>query len=429
MGLSRLAHLSSTTSGARRTRFGTKKPRQLTARLARVLLPALCRHTQGKPFRPQVFRAWLRLRLHSKEWHVPSVDESGKILKSLARNRSTSATPHGAWKPHGVRYIDQEGSSSVSNLRGFQKTLRGGQVHVSWHEYGSIFRLRKSEPASRGTFEVVSVSAYKRITCAVSKRTLQIQRAGERVEFKNSLVLDLGRSSLGSAVQPWSFVYLHSFSNRGFDYMDFPHYFGVGGTQLRVILPTAPMQEQTCFQDWMVWKGERLQWRRIKFNSWFDYLTDKAGTGENHICIKSLLDMRERIHALIRREVQRVGGDPKRVIVGGASQGCCLALDAAMTYPEELGGVVGLVGHLLGSTPLDPTKKHMPLHLFHEASDREMPWKWVKGTVQRLIDEGFNVTSKREADPSGSGHWIQDIEGAWIRSALRRIIFSHGVGL
>ena len=29
------------------------------------------------------------------------------------------------------------------------------------------------------------------------------------------------------------------------------------------------------------------------------------------------------------------------------------------------------------------------------------------------------VSSKRERDPAGCGHWIQDIEGRWVRSALR----------
>jgi len=165
-----------------------------------------------------------------------------------------------------------------------------------------------------------------------------------------------------------------------------------------------------------------LQWRRIKFNAWFDYLTDRAGKAENDIDLDSLADMRQRLHALIRREVQRLGGDSRRVILGGASQGCCVALDAALTYPEELGGVIGLVGHLLRSTPTDTPHKSMPLHLFHEAKDEEMKWRWVKGTVDRLRRAGFNVTSKRETDPSGSGHWIQEIEGKWICSALRQIV-------
>jgi len=119
-----------------------------------------------------------------------------------------------------------------------------------------------------------------------------------------------------------------------------------------------------------------------------------------------------------------MGGNAKRVIVGGASQGCCVALDAALTYPKELGGVIGLVGHVLYHTPLDrgPELSSMPIHLFQEAKDGEMNWRWVKDIVARVAAAGFNVICKREADPAGSGHWIQEIEGKWICSALREII-------
>jgi phospholipase/carboxylesterase len=232
---------------------------------------------------------------------------------------------------------------------------------------------------------------------------------------------------VGARTKPeWTLIYLHSFSNKGRDYKDFPHYFGIGGANIRVVIPSAPQQEQSCFKDWNVWKGERLGWRRIKFSSWFDYLTDKAGSSENHIDLASLLEMRSRLHSLIKSEVRRLGGNSQRVLLGGASQGCCVALDAAMTYPEELGGVIGCVGHHLSCTPLDVAKRSMPLYLFHEATDKEMQWKWVKGTVQRLIDAGWKVYSKRESDPAGCGHWIQDIEGQWVRSALRRIVANAG---
>merc|ERR1740138_1727499 len=99
------------------------------------------------------------------------------------------------------------------------------------------------------------------------------------------------------------------------------------------------MMEQTCFSDWNVW--QRGAWRRKRFRAWFDYITDQGGSAENKIRLASLLAVRARIHSLIDREVQRLGGNPKRVILGGASQGCCVALDAALTYPEELGGVIG----------------------------------------------------------------------------------------
>lgn len=301
------------------------------------------------------------------------------------------------------------------------KTERARPSWVSWHEYGSVYSVQKVESSQKEQFKVVLRSGFRRVGMVESRRDVGGCSSEGILPFKNTLVFSPWRHGTGRIKPEWSLIYLHSFSSKGADYRNLPHYFGISNAAVKVIVPTAPRQEQTCFEDWQVWKGSRLKWRRIKFTAWFDYLTDKAGKGENGIDLKSLLGMRARIHEVIRKEVKNMGGDPKRVIVGGASQGCCVALDAAMTYPEELAGVIGIVGHVLGSTPLDPAKRSMPLYLFHEATDKEMDWKWVKPTVQRLVKEGFNVISRREQDPTGSGHWVQDIEGVWLRSALRKI--------
>lgn len=404
------------------------KPRLLVAKHARSLLPGLYQQTQGKPFSPPVFRSWLRRRLPRKQWQLPTAEEATSILRTLAQKRRLaggSMESIGTWEAQGVQYADPDGSADVSNIVGFSQGAAGaGSKIVMWHESGHVYRLQKAEPVSRGKFQVARSPAFKRIRCSVAKRSLPPAPGKPKSdEFKGSLILE-PQPAKGSALAPrYTLIYLHSFSNKGTDYTDYPQYFGVGGAHIRVVLPTAPLLEQTCFKHWMVWRGKRMGWRPIRFNSWFDYITDRAGSRENDIGLESLVAMRARIHGLIQREVNRLGGDARRVILGGASQGCCVALDAAMTYPDELGGVVGIVGHILGCTPLDVTKRNMPIHLFHEASDKEMRWKWVEGTVQRLTDAGFNVTSQREKDPADCGHWVQDIEGAWIRSGLRRIIF------
>jgi len=394
----------------------TKEKRQLTLKHAQRLLPNLYAFTKGAHFEAE---AWLRwLRGFRPGLQLPSVQEASELLMQLSQSRRVDRKvlpAPAAWKPQGVRFMDEQGDARVQNLHGFEE--QSGLL--TWHEYGGLFRLRR-HPSERGIYAVERSAALQRARAIVSRRTVGLQ-AGKKSAFKSSIVIDTLPPS-GPVMEPqWSFIYLHSFSQKGTDYLDFPHYFNVCGANVRVVVPTAPLLEQQCFKDWYVWRGERLQWRRIKFNAWFDYLTDKGGVAENEICIKSLLAVRERLHGLLRQEVQRVG-DPRRVIVGGASQGCCAALDAALTFEQELGGVIGLVGHLLSSTPLDQKKLNMPLHLFHEEADKEMRWKWVKPSVQRLIDAGFNVSSKRERDPAGCGHWIQEIEGTWIRSAMRHIV-------
>lgn len=396
-----------------------KQLRQLDASSARPHLLGLHRHTKGEAFRVQAFRTWLQQRIVSKGFRLPSVLEAQKLLASLVR------ADRSVWAPQGVSWTDAEGSGSVDNVQGFEQGPPSNAGRwVAWNECGFAYRLRK-DSKQRDCYQVVRTKAFKRLSCTVARRTLAVQTESGEAQFKQSVVFDPRRLGAGPAPPPWSLIYLHSFSGQGTNYQDFPHYFGVSSAPVRVLLPTAPLQEQTCFDEWFVYRGKRLKWRPIQFNSWFDYRTDKGGTGENQMTLESLLEMRARIHALIRQEVRRVG-DPRRVIVGGASQGCCVALDAALTYPDMLAGVIGVVGHVLGLTPLDPAKRQLPIHLFHEANDREMQWKWIQPTVQRLVDAGFNVKSQREADPANCGHWVQDIEGQWIRSALRKIINREG---
>ncbi|CAE7855969.1 unnamed protein product, partial [Symbiodinium sp. KB8] len=486
----------------------TKEKRQLTLKHAQRLLPNLYAYTKGAHFEAEVWLRWLRGFRPGLQ--LPSVQEASELLMKLSQSRRVDSKllpAPAAWKPQGVRFMDEQGDARVQNLHGFEE--QSGLL--TWHEYGGLFRLRR-HPSERGIYAVERSAALQRARAMVSRRTVGLQ-AGKKSAFKSSIVIDTLPPS-GPVMEPqWSFIYLHSFSQKGTDYLDFPHYFNVCGANVRVVVPTAPLLEQQCFKDWYVWRGERLQWRRIKFNAWFDYLTDKVftkilwwrltvmakaltfalsvtaislamstdmadmdnalaadgecaagqecalnalqqkavvaqlqaedsvekfaaaleegeeelaeaeaqskvghtaseaekwgpsppppaafnpywgnpygqmhpgfnpyggspyggnpysvpglgvggcltkiqgsscmvfscaksrgpttcnlegGVAENEICTKSLLAVRERLHGLLRQEVQRVG-DPRRVIVGGASQGCCAALDAALTFEQ-----------------------------------------------------------------------------------------------
>ena len=41
---------------------------------------------------------------------------------------------------------------------------------------------------------------------------------------------------------------------------------------------------------------------------------------------------------------------PGKVFLVGYSQGCCQMLDAGLTYPKKLGGLIGFKGHILSYT-------------------------------------------------------------------------------
>eukprot|EP00929_Paragymnodinium_shiwhaense_P016680 TRINITY_DN12525_c0_g1_i1.p1 TRINITY_DN12525_c0_g1~~TRINITY_DN12525_c0_g1_i1.p1 ORF type:complete len:466 (-),score=73.08 TRINITY_DN12525_c0_g1_i1:117-1469(-) len=417
------------------------------------LLPGLFRHTKGKPFSPEALRLYLRRHPAArKSWIPPESKEdaarllqraagslkSGKSQKALRvkTKASEASKPVSHFHANGTQWIDPEGDAGISNCKGYKKKDRANCRWLSWQEFGTVYELRTSMMQNaKGHYQVSQDVAVQRRGCVASVEDVggagcDVEGVGSaRDVFQKVVVFNPRSDGDGDAVTPrWTFIYLHSFSNKGADYHDFPHYFNIGDEPVRVVIPTSPYVEQSCFKDWNIWKGWKQGWQRIKFQSWFDYITDRGGVEENEVNENSLREIRARLHSLIRAEVERLGGDSSRIILGGMSQGCCVALDAAMTYPDALGGVVGLVGHIMKYTPLDAKKRSMPLHLFHETNDEEMRWSWVRRTVQKLIDAGFNVHSRREPDPSGAGHWIQEIEGDWIRSALRRIVHAREHG-
>jgi len=423
-------------------------PGEVAPRDIRSLLPRFKRQVGGRCFGLREFRSFLQKALACKPKELPTDDGCLELLRRTVRY------PKPLWQVAGLRYQDAYGSSEVSNVSGFHKQRGLAAERVIWHEYGSLFRLRESSDA--GLFEIVKLNGARKVGFSVSRQQLRI-RLPQHPEHEDAESLRLeglmpeeGRElmpqqskrrrgpgrpreslqcravvfdpllPLGSCVPQWSLIYLHMFSCKGADYVDYPHYFGIADAAVRVVLPTAPLQDQDCFSDWWVRSPRSQKWALMKFNSWFNYRTNHCGKKENAYCLESVLECRRLIHNVISEEVKRVG-DPRRVIIGGASQGGCAALDAAYTYPEELGGAIGVVTHLLSSTPLNPEKKSMPVHLFHEPSDEEMNWGFVQGTVQRMKDEGCNVVSRRERDPCNGGHHIGHIEGTWIRRALREL--------
>ena len=46
-----------------------------------------------------------------------------------------------------------------------------------------------------------------------------------------------------------------------------------------------------------------------------------------------------------RKEKEKIG-KYNRIFLAGYSQGCCMALEAGITFPKTLGGIIGFKGHI-----------------------------------------------------------------------------------
>ena len=82
-----------------------------------------------------------------------------------------------------------------------------------------------------------------------------------------------------------------------------------------------------------------------KSNAWFDYVSDRGGAQEDVIDHHSLRNERVRLLNLVAHEKKKYG-DEVPILLGGLSQGGCMALDIA-TRINDLAGVVTCVSHRL----------------------------------------------------------------------------------
>ncbi|CAJ1398685.1 unnamed protein product [Effrenium voratum] len=216
-------------------------------------------------------------------------------------------------------------------------------------------------------------------------------------------------------------VYLHGFSRCGPEYLPkgrlgFCMPWVPGGDRargLRAVLPTA-----SCLrQPW----GETG-------TSWYGY----AAPNHNRVGdAESLRATRRRLDSMVHAEVERLG-DGRRLFLGGASQGCVMALDVYIRLAVELrlGGFVGSVGFVptdsKGFTGADRALRCLladseqavrPLWLQCAMDDFDaVPWRSVVAPSLRRA-EGLPGLQIRQV--AGRGHGIEDWEAHIVNDLLR----------
>ena len=110
---------------------------------------------------------------------------------------------------------------------------------------------------------------------------------------------------------------------------------------------------------------------------------------------------------------------PARVVLGGFSQGACLALEFAARFAARLGGVFAYSGALitldhpgdLAGTPVfmgvDERDGHIPLDRFHQSSEA---LRGLNASVDARVYQGL-------------GHGINTEEMNAVRESMRELIF------
>jgi phospholipase/carboxylesterase len=175
---------------------------------------------------------------------------------------------------------------------------------------------------------------------------------------------------------------------------------------VRWVFPAAPVRPVT------VNNGMRMR-------AWYDILSldftprreDEAGLRE------SLVD----VQALIDREIAE-GVPASRIVLGGFSQGCAMALLTALRAPQRLAGVLGMSGYLplAGSTAAERSEANagLPIFLGHGRYDQMIPVDRGRETRDLLTGLGHGVDwHEYPMEHSVVPEEVADLE-AWLNKVL-----------
>ena len=97
----------------------------------------------------------------------------------------------------------------------------------------------------------------------------------------------------------------------------------------------------------------------MTMNSWFDILDMEWS--ENSVNKQDVIKNSKWITSIMDEEIKLLGGDSKKLFIGGFSQGGCMALNSGLKYKEPIGGIIGLScfkfpfsmpGHANDATPV-----------------------------------------------------------------------------
>lgn len=102
------------------------------------------------------------------------------------------------------------------------------------------------------------------------------------------------------------------------------------------------------------------------------------------------------VHRLLD-ELDAAGLDASRVVLGGFSQGACLALDVAAQRGQTFGGLIGFSGGLIGSPGTDFDVQRLdgtPVLLTCHDADPHIPLVRVEETARALARAGADVTTR-----------------------------------
>jgi phospholipase/carboxylesterase len=109
---------------------------------------------------------------------------------------------------------------------------------------------------------------------------------------------------------------------------------------------------------------------------------------------KGLAPARDTMLAFLKVVEQTLGADPRKMVLGGFSQGAMLTCDAMLHTDRPYAGLVQLSGNLLATqewSPLMPKRKGLPVFQSHGMQDELLPYVGAERLRDALSQSGLAV--------------------------------------
>lgn len=202
-----------------------------------------------------------------------------------------------------------------------------------------------------------------------------------------------------------SVIWLHGLGASGNDFQPVvPELKLPADLAVRFIFPHAPEQAVTVNNGFIM-------------PSWYDILA--MGTNARSINVEQLAESVANVRFLIEQEKRR-GIPAERIFLAGFSQGGAVAYHAALSYPEQLGGLLTLSTYLPTPDILPAQALHpsLPIYIMHGTNDAVVPEAMGKETLTVVSNMGYQPRySHYPMEHQVCIEQINDIS-AWLQNQL-----------
>lgn len=225
------------------------------------------------------------------------------------------------------------------------------------------------------------------------------------MEMPDSLILEPVGAGERAVAATAAVIWLHGLGADGHDFEPLVPELGLRERGVRFILPHAPHQPVTV-------NGGQVM------RAWYDIRRPDLRVDADIAGIRAAVAT---VGTLIRHEVA-AGIAPERIVLAGFSQGGAIVLQAGLTWPQRLGGVLALSTYLAMPDELareiGAANRATPVFIAHGSDDPIAPLALADATRTHLQALGCPVEFHTYRMP----HSVCREEVAHIRAWLTRIL-------